>query len=192
MKLNKRFIVFCLILISISTVIKIICAPQINLSGFTSIIAVAAFSGLMIKDKSLAFLLTLATLFISDAIIQMLYFANWFPFAGFYTDQLYNYALLLLITGIGMLLRNLKTPGIVLSVIIAPVLFFLISNYIVWATNGGLGYSRNFAGLMQCYSAGLPFYRNSLISTAIFLPAFIGLYHWMMRGKLLVEIPIKN
>ncbi len=187
MKLNKQFFLFCFILIIVSTLIKIICAPKINLSGFSGVIAVALFAGLKIKDKAQSFLLPLAALFVSDVLIQLLFVANLFPFAGFYSYQIYNYGLFFLITALGMLLRNFKAPGLAAGIIIGPLVFFLISNYIVWATNSGLGYNRNFSGLMECYRVALPFFRNSVISTAIFLPAFMALHQLMFNEKLVPE-----
>ena len=45
MKLNKEFFTFCAVLVTVSTAVKILCAPNINLSGFSAIIAVALFAG---------------------------------------------------------------------------------------------------------------------------------------------------
>jgi hypothetical protein len=54
--------------------------------------------------------------------------------------------------------------------------FFLLSNFMVWA-GGAVGamYPRTLAGLAACYTAGLPFYRNDLASTAITAGALFGL-----------------
>jgi hypothetical protein len=54
--------------------------------------------------------------------------------------------------------------------------FFLISNFMVW-TGGAVGamYPRTLAGLAACYTAGLPFYRNDLASTAITAGVLFGL-----------------
>ncbi len=181
MKLNKQLVTFCLAIIAVTTLIKVICAPQFNLSGFTGVMAVALFSGLKIKEKSQIFLLPLITLFISDVLIQILHAANLFPFEGLYRGQITNYALLMAITLIGLGLRNFKTAGVLASIVAAPTLFFLVSNYLVWATNGGLSYTKDFAGLMGSYQMGLPFYRNSLISTAVLLPGFMFLYDRMVN-----------
>ena len=184
MKLSKQTIMFFFILIAVSTIVKIICAPQINLSGFSSVIAVSLFAGLSIREKKFAFLLPLLALFITDSLIQILYAANLFPYAGFYSGQLYNYGLFLLLTFIATWLRNYKTAGIVLAALIGPTVFFLLSNFIVWKTQAAImGYSTDINGLIQSYTFGLPFYRNSLISTIIFLPAFIALYRWLKYGK---------
>jgi hypothetical protein len=51
--------------------------------------------------------------------------------------------------------------------------FFLISNFMVWV--GGTMYPRSLAGLGACYTAGIPFYRNDVVSTAITAGALFGL-----------------
>jgi hypothetical protein len=67
------------------------------------------------------------------------------------------------------------TSGTILS----PTSFFAISNYAVWAGNGGM-YPHTLAGLAARYTAVIPFYRNDLLSTALVagiafgLPAFAG------------------
>jgi hypothetical protein len=109
---------------------------------------------------------------------------NLFPFAGFYSGQIINYVLFLLLTLIGIALRNYKIAGIIVAAFAGPTVFFLLSNLIVWKTQAAImGYNTDISGLWQSYTFGLPFYRNSLISTIIFLPAFTLLYHWMIRKK---------
>ncbi len=185
MKLSKQTIFFFLILVVISTLVKVICAPQINLSGFTAVIAVSLFAGLTIKDKKLAFLLPLIALFISDILIQILHVINVFPFAGFYSGQAINYILFIVLTLIGIAFKNYKTAGIIGAAFSGPTIFFLLSNFIVWKTQArSMGYNEDISGLWQSYTFGLPFYANSLISTFIFLPAFIALYNRITYGKL--------
>lgn len=51
--------------------------------------------------------------------------------------------------------------------------FFLLSNGMVWLR--GNMYPHSAAGLGQCYVAGLPFYRNDLVSTLVFSAVFFAL-----------------
>ena len=184
MKLQKQTIIFFIVLVIIATVVKFLCAPQINLSGFTAVIAVALFAGLTIPDKKLAFLFPLVTLFVSDVLLQLLHAINIFPYEGFYSGQIVNYVLFVLITLIGIAFKNLKTTGVVASALAGPTVFFLLSNLFVWKFQSDvMGYSNSISGLWQSYTFGLPFYRNSLISTFIFLPAFIALYNRMLYGR---------
>lgn len=188
MKFSKQLIVFFFILVSISTLVKIICAPQINLSGFTAVMAVSLFAGIAIPDKRLAFLFPLLTLFISDILLQVLHTMNIFPFAGFYSGQITNYILFIILTLIGMGLRNYKTAGVIAASLIGPTVFFLASNFFVWKTQGNImGYNKDISGLWQSYTFGLPFYRNSIISTFIFLPSFIALYNQLLYKKFTLQ-----
>lgn len=189
MKLTKQTILFLFILVALSTLVKIICAPQINLSGFTCVMAVSLFAGLIIKDKTHAFILPLITLLTSDIILQVLHVLNVFPYAGFYSGQIINYILFMLLTLIGIGLRNYKTAGIVAAAFIGPTVFFLLSNFFVWKTQAAImGYNQDISGLMQSYTFGLPFYRNSLISTFVFLPAFVVLYNQLMYRRFKLQL----
>jgi len=184
MKFSKQTIIFLFILVAISTLVKVICAPQINLSGFTCVMAVSLFAGLTIQDKKIAFLFPLLTLFISDVLLQLLHAINVFPYEGFYSGQILNYILFIVLTLIGIGLKNYKTAGIVAAAFIGPTVFFLLSNFIVWRTQAAImGYNTDISGLWQSYTFGLPFYRNSIISTIIFLPAFIALYNRILHGR---------
>ncbi len=188
MKLNKQTIIFIFIIIAITTVIKVVCAPQLNLSGFSAGLAVALFAGFAEKDMKKALLLPLVTIFISDVLIQLLFLANLFPFEGFYNNQWINYLLIASITLIGMLMRKGKIAGILAASVLGPAFFFVVSNYIVWASQGNtMGYTNDFSGLITCYTAGLPFYRNNVIATLIFLPSFLGIYQWLVKGKFAIE-----
>src|SRR6516165_3289865 len=120
MKLTKQTVIFFFILVALSTLVKIICAPQINLSGFTCLMSVSLFAGLMIKEKQLAFLLPLLTLLLSDLLLQLLHVLNLFPYAGFYSGQIINYVLFLLLTLIGIALRNYKIAGIIVAAFVGP------------------------------------------------------------------------
>jgi hypothetical protein len=189
MKINKKTILFLFILIAVTTLVKVLCAPNINFSGFSAGIAVALFAGFTEKDSRKIILLPLLTLFISDVLIQLFYLSGKYPFAGFYQNQWINYILILCLSFIGVLFRKGGLTGMLSAAVIAPAIFFLISNYIVWATQAALiGYTSDFSGLMECYRAGLPFYRNSVISTLIFLPGFIATYHWLVQGKFSLQL----
>jgi len=65
-----------------------------------------------------------------------------------------------------ILLRSRTTfVRVAAGALLGPASFFLVSNYAAWVED--LKYPRTLGGLSACYVAGLPFYRNDLISTAI-------------------------
>jgi hypothetical protein len=64
------------------------------------------------------------------------------------------------------------------GVLLGPTSFFVVSNYAAWigmSTGPHARYTHTLAGLVTCYAAGIPFYRNDLLSTALLLAAAFGL-----------------
>ena len=188
MKTNGRLIVFTLILIGLATACKYFFGPDLDWSGFSPVIAIALFSGFIIKQKDMSFLLPLLALFISDAIIQFLYTQDLFPYAGFYNHQLKNYLILLVATLIGWALKGRSYSSLLIGAVAAPTVFFLLSNFSVWLTGKEVIYTKDFNGLMTSYVAGLPFYKNALIATLVFLPAILLIYNYLTRKKAVLTI----
>jgi len=60
---------------------------------------------------------------------------------------------------------------VVVAALASSVSFFLISNFAVWAVWNGM-YPKTFAGLIACYTAGIPFFRGTLESDLFFSIAF--------------------
>ena len=54
------------------------------------------------------------------------------------------------------------------------VFFFLYTNFGVWLLGDGTMYAKTWAGLMQCYTMGLPFYRTMLLGNLVLVPAYFG------------------
>jgi hypothetical protein len=75
---------------------------------------------------------------------------------------------------LGWILLSAKTSWLRAgtAALLGPTSFFVISNFSVWA--GSNMYPRNLGGLVACYVAAIPFYRNDLVSTALVLGAAFG------------------
>lgn len=183
MKINRKLIVFTIILVVLATACKFFFGPELAWSGFSPVIAIALFAGFIMKQKDMSFLLPLAALFISDVVIQVLYTQDLFPYAGFYGGQWKNYLVLMLAVLIGWGLKGRKKSSLIAGGLAAPTVFFLVSNFMVWMAATEIVYAKSFAGLMICYEAGLPFYRNSLIATMLFLPVILLSYNYITRNK---------
>lgn len=183
MKSYGRLIVFTLVLITLATACKFFFGPNLDWSGFSPVIAIALFSGFIIKQKDLSFILPLLALFISDVVIQFLYTQDLFPYAGFYSGQWKNYLILMSATLIGWLLKGKNYSSLAIGAVAAPTAFFLLSNFGVWMSATEVTYAKNLSGLLTCYAAGLPFYKNALIATVVFLPVILLSYNSMTAKK---------
>ncbi len=145
------------------------------LSNFAPLAAIALCSAAYFPKKY-KFTVPLVTLFISDAIINFRYGA---PLLD--PQILVRYAALALVGLVGVLLQNrvsLKT--LLPASLVGSTLFYLITNVFSWLSDPG--YAKNFAGLIQSLTVGLPqysatptwmFFRNSLISDLVFTCLFV-------------------
>jgi hypothetical protein len=181
MKMNSRLVLFTVILVAIAIACKLLFAARIGWSGVSPIMAIALFSGMLINDKTKSFFLPLIALFAADLVIEVLYLSDLFVFPGLYKNQFLNYSIVLLTTLLGWALKGKNYGSLITGAIAAPTLFFLVSNFNVWVSNIHGTYSKDFAGLMNCYEAGLPFYRNALGATLVFLPAIVLIYNYLVK-----------
>lgn len=166
------------IFISIAIIIAAISRMLPHPPNFTPIAAMALFGGACLADKRLAIIVPLLAMFISDCI-----YIPYSDSTGFHNTMIYVYASFILITCIGIYIRNNARSGnIVLASVISSVLFFLITNFAVWAASG---FALGFSGLIATYVAGIPFYDNSIFGSFL-LNTVMGdlFYNGILFGSL--------
>ncbi len=184
---TSKLIIFTALLALLATVCKFYFGPDINLSGFSPVLAIALFAGMTIPQRKFSFLLPLVALLVSDIVIHLLFKTGYFRYAGIYSGQWLSYLLLLSVTLIGWILKGKSIKSIVSGALAAPTAFFLLSNFSVWVMQKTM-YAKTVDGLLQCYVAGLPFYRNAVLATLIFLPVIVLLYNYIMRRTTAVTL----
>lgn len=142
--------------------------------GFAPQVAMALFAGAVIKDKRLAFMLPLLSMLVSDIVYQILYNNGLTEISGFYSGQWVNYLLIAGVTAFGFLLKKITALRVLLFSLSGSVIFFLTSNFSVWAGGGGLERPKTFNGLLQCYYDGLAFYRDYGLIKGFYGNLFLG------------------
>jgi hypothetical protein len=136
--------------------------------NFTPITAMALFSGAVMRDKRLAFLIPLAALLITDAII------------GFYSGIFVVYFSFLLITFFGFLLRNrISVVPVILGSLGASVIFYLVTNFALFYPTWM--YPHNLTGIMSSYTAAIPFFRSAVAGDLIYSAILFGSYVLISR-----------
>jgi len=161
--MKKYLPIYLLILLGI------ICRFLPHPANFAPIVAIAIFGALYLPKKW-SVILPLAAMFASDIFI------------GFYTWQimLSVYFSFILIAGIGLLVRkNKKFHTILGGTLLGSVIFFLLTNFAVWAF--GTMYLHNLSGLIQSYYMALPFFRNSLLGDIFYTAILVGGYEFILK-----------
>lgn len=117
-----------------------------------------------------------------------IYFGSIFTFdllvGGFYQGNIFTYAGFLAYYLLGKLAKNNPTKQAI-YLPIASLAFFILSNLGSWY----FWYPHTYAGLVACYLAALPFYRNTLLSDITFGYSYIW---WKQFKKNKQENRLKN
>jgi len=157
-KILELLIILIFILIGVS--LRLLPHPP----NFAPIATIALFGGVYLSKK-VALILPIAAMTISDIFI------------GYYEPKLMVsvYGSFLLCVILGFWLKNHKKWHTVLGgSILGAVLFFLITNFAVWAFTPW--YAKTFPGLIQCYFMALPFFKNTLLGNLFYATIFFGVY----------------
>jgi len=181
MKINKIWTVS--IVIALAGLYRLL--PHI--SNITPVAAMALVGGMYLKRKYLCFLIPIATLYLSDLVlnntINRVFFPDhtglvlWSEYMG------YVYGAFLLTVIVGMIMRNSKTSTKMIGgTLAASILFFLITNAGTWAFSP-MNYPKNIGGFSTAMMAGVPFFRNTLLGNLIFIPLFVAFFDYVMNMK---------
>ncbi len=133
--------------------------------NFTPIAAIALFGGTYINKKSLAFAIPIFAMLIADI------------FLGFHSYMLSIYLSFAIIVMIGFVLRSrVKVGSVLLATVSGSIIFFILTNFAVWL--GSPFYAQSFAGLIACYTAGLPFFNSGIIGDVFYSAVFFGGFYF--------------
>lgn len=131
-----------------------------HIPNFTPIAAMALFGGAYLSDKRLAIAIPLLALFISDLGLQLLFGK------GLHATMTYVYVGFILTSIIGIMIsNNITIKSIATGSIISSLLFFLITNFGVWAAYSP---QTGLAGLEATYILGIPFFAPTLAGDLLF------------------------
>jgi hypothetical protein len=169
------FLVICVVAFRAATGLLIHSGAATWLSNFAPLAAISLCCAAYLPRRY-KFALPLCTLFISDLILNATYHAPLFD-----PQILCRYFALALVGLIGFALpRHASWKTMLPASIAASLIFYGITNAFSWLTDPG--YVKNFAGLVQALTIGLPqysatpswmFFRNSLLSDLAFTAIFV-------------------
>jgi hypothetical protein len=127
--------------------------------NFTPLMAIGLFTGILV---------TLSALALSDLVL------------GFHSGFWFVYGAALVAVLFGRITRNRGASAITAAALASSLSFFLITNFMVWATSGM--YPVTLTGLAACFTAAIPFYQNQVVGDALYTLALFGGYALLKRG----------
>lgn len=150
--------------------------------NFTPVEAMALFGGAYFANRLTAVVVPLLAVLASDLAM------SWVS-GGLYSSYFFSvsffvvYGTLALSAVLGFVLRGrVSFLRVGLAGLAGSVLFFLTTNFAVWATaTDVVAYPACTAGLVPCYVAALPFFKGTLIGTAVWSLILFGGYELLRR-----------
>ncbi|MFM1912549.1 MAG: hypothetical protein RIR51_387 [Bacteroidota bacterium] len=174
---NRNLILLGMIFLAIVSRFIITAGP--NWANFSPIGAMALFSGYYFRNKPFGMLMTFLGIWLSNMIINNLLYTEYFD--GFsYGLNLSHILIFLAITAYGQLNQGGKGEKLAMGDFLRMNLFtafsfFMVSNFLVWL-GSEVTYTKDLGGLLACYTAGLPFIQNTILSQLFFGAIFFGAY----------------
>jgi len=139
-----------------------------HLWNFAPIAAIALFAGVYL-GRRYALILPIVAMLIGDL------------FLGFYSwpVMLAVYGSFALVGLLGTWIKKHKSLETVLAgSLLASVIFFMATNWAVWQFSPW--YAKSLAGLIQCFVAALPFFRNTILGDLFYISVLFGAYEAVM------------
>ena len=123
--------------------------------NFTPLGAMAILAGATIKDLRLGIFIPIAAMLVSDALI------------GFHSSVFFVYAAVITMVVLSRIcLARYTVARLAGTAVAASIVFYVVTNFGAWLSHDM--YAHTASGLWQAYVAGIPFFRNTLLSNLLF------------------------
>ncbi len=185
--LNPRLGVLLLFILA-AGILRVLGEGHITpLSNITPIGAMALFGGVYFNNKWKAYLFPLLTLFLSDIIIQRVFYPEFAQGGLLYQGWIWTYL------GFGamvlagqLIIKKVHIGNIVMAAVAAAVAHWLITDFGVWLggctdpTTGQL-YPKDMAGLLKCYAMAVPYMKYMFYGNVLYGAIFFGAFELIQR-----------
>ncbi len=184
--IQSMVLTFLVIILAFSRIIP-------HMPNFSPLGAVCLFGATHFYRKWQAFLVPIFATWLSDLYLNnYIYNSRQEDFIWFYQGFHWQYISYFFIASLGLILFKKKINPVRLfsGAIGASIIFFLISNLGVWVS-GGL-YSKNIYGLINCYTAGIPFIKGTIIGNLFYAPIIFYSYYFLQIKFSVLHIKSKQ
>ncbi len=144
------------------------------------ITAMTLFAAAYLPSRRWSVALPLAAMLLSDVVLYATKDAAYQDVM--FITTLWVYSAIVAIAAIGQWLRKRPIVGRIAGTTVSgSVVFFLMTNFGSWVALTAT-YPRTIGGLMDCYAAALPFFRNTLLGDLMYAGILFGGFALLERA----------
>ena len=174
---KKELIIFFLILIAMASRFLFIVDGQSLIPNFTAVGAIAILGAAHLKGFK-KWIIPMVVLWMSDLILNNLVYAEYYEHFMIF-GSLWVYGSIVVIGILAYyLMKKASWSRLLVTSLAGGVLFYLITNAGVWISPQS-PYSKDLSGLMQSYTAAIPFFRNTLLGNVFYSFVLFGAYEYL-------------
>ena len=163
---RDEVLMFAYLLLLVAVITRVV--PHAGWLNFTAVGGSLLYFGARRPMREM--LAPVAALMATDVYLTIFAYQYPFKWEAYLPTWLWYIAAILL--GRILLSERLSAWRVVAAALLGPTSFWIVSDFAVWA--GGDMYPRTLAGLVACFTAAIPFYRNDLASTTLLLGVAFG------------------
>jgi hypothetical protein len=169
-KINLRFITI------LGFIVLAAASRFLPFHNFTALGAISLFGAAHFAKKWVAVFITLITAWVTDLFVNNVLYAKFFPtFTWFYDGFYWQYGSYILIAIAAFyLFKQVNVKTVLTGALMSTAIFFLVSNFGVWASSNNIIYPKTFSGLITCYTAAIPFLQGTLLSDLLYSVILFG------------------
>ncbi len=151
-----------------------------HLHNAAPVAAMTLFAAAYMPSRRWSLLLPLAAMFLSDVVLYATKDVAYRDQAV--SNMLFVYSTFAVIALLGQWLRRRVTVGRIVGTTLAgSAIFFLFTNFGAWLSlslplseTEPATYSRTLSGLINCYVAGVPFFKGTFVGDVVYSVALFG------------------
>ncbi len=159
-----------------------------HMLNFSPLGAIGLFGSAHFTKRWQVFLIPILATWLSDLFINNIIYAAYNPeFIWFYQGFYWQYGSYILIALLGIFLYSNKViaQNVLIGAVGASLIFFFISNFGVWA--GSNMYPKTLVGLLNCYLAGIPFMKGTLLGNLFYASVLFGGFYFLQKRFTLLQ-----
>ena len=167
LKSSFSYLVILAVLIALGVAGRLLPHPP----NFTPMAAIALFAGFIFIKRYMAVVAVISTMLLCDYFAFGSLSVSWFGSKSMFVVYL---ALLFPIVFKNFLQKKLGVLRIFGAAIASSTVFFLATNFAVWAFSPM--YEKTLEGLVLCYTMAIPFFQNTVAGDLIWSGVIFGAY----------------
>ena len=167
LKSSFSYLVILAVLIALGVAGRLLPHPP----NFTPMAAIALFAGFIFIKRYMAVVAVISTMLLCDYFAFGSLSVSWFGSKSMFVVYL---ALLFPIVFKNFLQKKLGVLRIFGAAIASSTVFFLATNFAVWAFSPM--YEKTLEGLVLCYTMAIPFFQNTVAGDLIWSGVIFGTY----------------